>query len=121
MVRGDINARVAAGERKRHYLRLCEVLGDVIEGRAHPFAISDFAAQAIAKGLPVDRSVLVADEKALFVEAHFIALCISRLRLLHGQCRAYLAHRLKKREQDVEGTISWNLALGGAVINPTGE
>lgn len=116
------NARVAGtSAARRHYRRLVETVSAILRREAHPFALSDLAAEAIANGLPVDAGALWKDEKVLFDEANYICLCLPSLGALHGDARAYLADRLKKRPQDVMGTIPWNLALGGVAVNASGE
>ena len=37
---------------------------------------------------------------------------VPALRPLHGDCRGWLAQRLRKPEERIEGSIPWNLALG---------
>lgn len=92
---------------------LADVCRSVLLGESHPFALSDFAARAIQMGRPVDPQALHMPVEVLELEIRKLALCLPALRAFHGDCRAFLAHRLKKREQDIEGSIPWNLVLGG--------
>ena len=105
---------------KSYYPKLCEVLRAIIVEGVHPFHLSEFCAKAIRYGAPIDGGVLTADEKVLAMEARFTALCISRLSNLWSDCRGYLAHRLRKPPEKIEGSIAWNLCCAGESINPGG-
>lgn len=101
-----------------HYRGLVEVVRDVVSGRAHPFALSDFAARAIRGGMPVDPQVLFAPAEALASEARFVCLCLAPLGALHGDARAWLSARLRRPPERIEGSIPWNLACGGELLQP---
>ena len=96
----------------RHYRALCDVVRAIVVGSARPAVLRAFAAQAIKRGLPVDPHVLFATEHVLETEARYLALALPALRPLHGDCRGWLAQRLRKPEERIEGSIPWNLALG---------
>jgi hypothetical protein len=97
---------------RAHERALCEVLRAILVGSARPAALRVFAARAIRRGLPVDPHVLFATERVLETEARFLALALPGLRPLHGDCRGWLAQRLRRPEERIEGSIPWNLALG---------
>ena len=106
---------IDAGERRArraHYRGLCEVIRSILLGSSRPAALRAYAALAIRRGLPVDPQVLFATEPVLETEARFLALTLPALRSLHGACRGWLAHRLRRPEERIEGSIPWNLALG---------
>jgi hypothetical protein len=109
------NARVGPGGR-HYYEELKQVLSSIIKGGAHPFALSDFFARAVQRGLPIDGNALFADEKVLAMEARFMALCIPTLKNLHGDCREWLSVKLKKPPEKIEGSAGWNSLLGGKAI-----
>lgn len=110
--------RVAA---RRYYRRMVTTLGAVMRGAVPAVAISDVAAEGLANGFPIHGDVLTAGEDVLQVEARYMVLCVSSLSAYHGDARAWLAHRTKRPESSVHGSVPWNLFLGGAVINPSGE
>lgn len=98
--------------RRAHYRGLCEVVRSILLGSSRPAALRAYAALAIKRGLPVDPHVLFATEHVLATEARFLGLALPALRPLHEDCRAWLAHRLRKPEERIEGSVPWNLAIG---------
>lgn len=115
------NRLVPRVESARHLKELTSVVRDVITGNAHPYALSDFAARAIQRGMPVDPGAMFRDEKVLESEARFIALCLPGLSSYHRDCKLWLANRLKRPEERIDGSLPWNIACGGSAVNPTGE
>lgn len=109
------NARQGSGGR-HYYEELKQVLTSIISSGAHPFALSDFFARAVQRGLPIDSNSLFADEKVLATEARFIALCIPSLRNIHGDCREWLSVKLRKPPEKIDGSAGWNALLGGEAI-----
>ena len=97
---------------RAHERELAEVVRAILVGSARPAALRGFAVRAIRRGLPVDPHVLFATEHVLETEARFLGLALPALRPLHGDCRGWLAQRLRKPEERIEGSIPWNLALG---------
>lgn len=114
------NKRVPLSVQERHLRELDEVLRGVILGTMHPFAMSALAQKGIEQGLPCNPEILFAPARVLELEARNIALLRPRLASLHGDCRAYLAVKQKRRPQDIEGSAAWNLLLGGTPMNPSG-
>lgn len=114
------NKRIPLAVQKRHLAELTDVLSGIIRGTMHPYALAGLAERAITQGLPVSSQILFAPEQALAQEARRIALCLPSLSSLHRDCRLYLAEKTHKRAQDVDGSISFNICLGGQVVNPTG-
>lgn len=102
---------------KWYYEALKRVLVDIISHGANPVVLSDFFAMAVARGCPIDQNALFADEKVLATEARFIALCIPTLKNIHGDCREWLAVKLRKPADRIEGSAGWNALMGGVAIN----
>ena len=98
--------------RRLHYRGLCEVIRSILLGSSRPAALRAYAALAIRRGLPVDPQVLFATEQVLATEVRFLGLALPALRSLHGDCRGWLANRLRRPEDRIEGSVPWNLALG---------
>jgi hypothetical protein len=106
---------LAIGEKRMvraHHRALCEVVRSILVGSARPAALRAFAARAIRRGLPIDPHMLFATERVLEAETRYLGLALPALRALHGDCRGWLAQRLRKPEERIEGSIPWNLALG---------
>lgn len=106
------NKRLPA-QAKWYYEQLKLVLYSIIRHGAHPYSLSDFFAQAVKMGLPIDQNALFAPEAVLASEARFMALCIPSLKNLHEDCRQWLSVKLKKPPEKIEGSAGWNALLGG--------
>lgn len=117
----DANKMVGRSLSEWNYRHLCEVVRDVITGAQHPFALSDHAAAAIQRGVPVDPGALFKDAKVLETEARYIALLLPSLSRYHQDCKLWLADKLKKPVDAIQGSIPWNLVAGGAAINASGD
>ncbi len=113
----DGNARAPATGARQYYEELKHVLVSIISHGAHPFTLSDLFARAVQRGLPIDGNALFAPPEVLAAEARQMALCIPTLRNIHGDCREWLAVKLKKPPEKVEGSAGWNALLGGKAIN----
>ena len=100
----------------QHYQRLREAIRAIIVDGAHPYVLCDVAAKAIAQGLPVDSHAIFADEKVLEVEARYICLAIPSLSNLHQDARLWLADRLKRDPDKIEGSIPFNFVTGGETV-----
>jgi hypothetical protein len=99
-----------------YYGELKSVLFSIIANGAHPFTLSDLFSRAVQMGLPIDPNALFADEKVLAMEARYMALCIPTLKNIHLDCKLWLAEKLKKPVEKIEGSIPWNCMVGGVPI-----
>ena len=101
-------------EQSAHYQRLCAALKGVVTQTLPVGVLRKVAAAAIAKGLPVDPEMLFAPDFVLESEARYACLAIPSLRAWHGDARAWIEVKLKKVVK--EGSLAWNMAVGGTVI-----
>lgn len=99
-----------------HYRALKAAVYSIVAEGAHPFALSDVAARAVERGLPIDPHALFAPPEVLAYEARYIALAIPSLSNLHGDCLAWLEVKLRKPRERIMGAIPWNLVVGGTAI-----
>lgn len=120
----DDEANRNAAKRKvhEHYLRVKRVLEEIILEGAHPFRMADVALRAIREGLPVHPTALFAPENVIAQEARRMALAIfPRGTRVHTEARDWLAAKLRKPPERIEGDIAWNFVTGGEVVNRSGE
>jgi hypothetical protein len=111
------NKNVRHADQVAHYKRLCAAIRGIIVNGDHPFALADVAQQAISKGLPVDPHALFATEYMLASEARQICILIPSLSAIHKDARLWLAEKLKRDPDKIEGSIPWNFVCGGTPVN----
>ncbi len=110
----------ALSESKKHYVRLKDAVREIIVNNAHPFILADVASKAVQAGLPVDPHAMFAPEHVLAYEARYICLSIPTLSNLHGDARAWLAHKLRRPAERIEASVAWNMTVGGSALNQEG-
>jgi hypothetical protein len=111
----QLNARQRAN--RDHVKRLKAVLEQIVEHDRSAELLRSFAADAIRRGFPVETLILSPIDVPTFVletEARYATLAFPSLRHLHGKARTWLEVKTKKCVPD--GSLAFNIALGGTVI-----